>query len=448
MKNIIKRFFRQDGWINHATNLGVSSSRTNNTVYRPNSILHKRILDGLYNDDGISQRIVEAVVADSLKGFINADTPLLEELKRIKTKQRIFEAGSLGRLYGGALLIAFVDDGQDISKPLNHKRIHKVTSLKVYDKHQVEFEDEDICTDIYQEHFGRPEVYTIGNSKYAYNRIDDNSFRVHRSRCFRFNGKRLSSEERSSNKGWDGSVLQSCYNAIRNYSIINNSSVEIVQDFVQPVLKLSGLDDKISNNEMDAIRRRLEVIDRSRSSQNTIMLDSEGGEEYTKLPSTVSGLSELWEQFSEAICASTGIPASRLFGRSPSGLNSSGENDLKNWHDIVANYREDQIEPCIMWLLEIVKNQHSWSQKPGSFNWTFPALHNPSEMELAEIKKKYAEIDATYIDRGGIDASDTWKERFGSGEFQRDICLKTPNEEDSEINEEDEQSLAKMLQKT
>ena len=33
------------------------------------------------------------------------------------------------------------------------------------------------------------------------------------------------------------------------------------------------------------------------------MLDSEGGEEYTKLPSNVSGLSELWEQFSETICA-------------------------------------------------------------------------------------------------------------------------------------------------
>ena len=448
MKNIIRKFLRQDGWINHATNLGVSSSRTNNTVYSPNSILHKRILDGLYNDDGIAQRIVEAVVADALKGFINADSELLDELKRIKTKQRIFEAGSLGRLYGGALLVAFVDDAQDISKPLNNKRVHKITSLKVYDKYQVEFEDEDICTDIYQENFGQPEVYTIGKGKYAYDKCDDNSFRVHRSRCFVFNGKRLSSESRSHNKGWDGSVLQSCYNAIRNYSIVNNSSVEIVQDFVQPVLKLSGLDDKISNNEMEAIRRRLEVIDKSRSSQNTIILDSEGGEEYTKLPSTVAGLSELWEQFSEAICASTGIPASRLFGRSPSGLNSSGENDLKNWHDIVANYREDQIEPCIIWLLEIIKYQHSWSKKPDTFNWTFPALHNPSEIELAEIKKKYAEIDSIYIDRGGIDASKAWQERFGSGEFQRDIQLQISDEEAFEINEDDEQVIYQNAKKT
>jgi phage-related protein (TIGR01555 family) len=438
MKIIIKKFFRQDSWVNHSTNLGVSSSRTNNTTYSPSPVLQKQILEGLYNDDGISQRIVEAVVADSLKGFINADSELLDELKRIKVKQKIFEAGSFGRLYGGALLVAFIDDDQELSKPINHKRIHKLVSLQVYDRHQVRFDDEDVCKDIYLEHFGKPETYMIGQSQHRYNNSEEDHFKVHRSRCFLFNGKRLSHAAKLHNDGWDGSVLQACYNSIRNHAIINNSSVEIVQDFVQPVLKLSGLDDKISNNEMEAVRRRLEIIDRSRSSQNTIMLDSEGGEEYTKLPSTVSGLSELWEQFSETICATTGIPASRLFGRSPSGLNSSGENDLKNWHDIVANYREDQIEPCLIWLLEILQNQQNWSNKPGSFNWTFPALHNPSEMELAEIKKKYAEIDSMYIDRGGIEASNAWQERFGSGEFQRDIHLKKPDYNDPEINEDDE----------
>jgi phage-related protein (TIGR01555 family) len=435
VKNAIKKFFRQDSWINHATNLGVSSSRTNNTVYSPNLVLQKQTLEGLYNDDGISQRIVEAVVADSLKGFINGDIELLEEMKRITAKQKIFEAGSFGRLYGGALLVAFVDDGQEMSKPLNHNRIHKVASLQVFDRYQINFDEEDICHDIYLEHFGQPEIYTINKQGVGYSSDEFKGIRVHRSRCFLFGGKRLSSTATIRNKGWGGSVLQACYNSIRNHAIINNSSVEIVQDFVQPVLKLSGLDDKISNNEMDAVIKRLEVIDRSRSSQNTIMLDSEGGEEYSKLPSTVSGLSELWEQFSETICATTGIPASRLFGRAPSGLNASGENDQKNWHDIVSNYREDQIEPCITWLIKILENQRNWKNRAKDFNWTFPSLHNPSEIELAEIRRKYAEIDAIYIDRGGISASKAWQERFGSGVFQRDIQL--PKAEYDEADEEE-----------
>lgn len=431
--SVLKTIFRRDGWINHATNLGVSSSRTNNTVYFPSLTLRKQTLEGLYNDDGISQRIVEAVVADSLKGFINGDGELLEEMKRIKAKQKIFEVGSFGRLYGGALLVAFIDDGQEMSKPLDLGRIHQLVSLQVFDRHQVTFEDEDICQDIYQKHFGEPEIYTIGKQDRGYSIDEFQGTKVHRSRCFLFGGKNLSSTAKVRNNGWDGSVLQACYNAIRNHAIINNSSVEIVQDFVQPVMKLSGLDDKISNGEMDAVVRRLEVIDRSRSSQNTIMLDSEGGEEYTKLPSNVSGLSELWEQFSETICATTGIPASRLFGRAPSGLNASGENDQKNWHDIVSSYREDQIEPCITWLISILENQQNWKNRAQDFSWTFPALNNPSEAELAEIKKKYAEIDAIYIDRGGISAGKAWQERFGTGQFQRDIKLAEVEVEEEEI---------------
>jgi hypothetical protein len=439
MKSILNafgKFFRLDGWINHSTNLGTSSSRTNNTVYSPSYTLQKRTLEGLYNDDGISQRIVEAVVADSLKGFINAEVELLEEMKRVKAKQKIFEAGSFGRLYGGALLVAFVDDGQDMSKPLNPERIHRLVSLQVFDRYQITFDDEDFCDDIYKQHFGEPETYTIGKQDKGYFADEFKGIKVHRSRCFLFGGKSLSGTSKVKNQGWDGSVLQACYNAIRNHAIINNSSVEIVQDFVQPVMKLSGLDDKVSNDEMDAVLKRLEVIDRSRSSQNTIMLDSEGGEEYTKLPSNVSGLSELWEQFSETICATTGIPASRLFGRAPSGLNASGENDQKNWHDIVSSYREDQIEPCITWLIKILENQQGWKNRAQDFSWTFPSLYNPSEAELAEIRKKYAEIDAIYIDRGGISAGKAWQERFGSGQFQRDIKL--AEAEDGEIEAESE----------
>jgi phage-related protein (TIGR01555 family) len=166
------------------------------------------------------------------------------------------------------------------------------------------------------------------------------------------------------------------------------------------------------------------------------VLDSESGEEYSKLPSNVSGLDGLWEKFSEAICAATGIPASRLFGRSPSGLNASGESDLKNWHDVVESYREVQIEPCLEWLIEILQNQQAWKKKPSNCDWTFPALHSPSEVELATITKIYSEVDAIYIDRGGISASEAWQARHGQGEFKRDVKLSKADYGDGEIDKD------------
>ena len=94
-------------------------------------------------------------------------------------------------------------------------------------------------------------------------------------------------------------------------------------------------------------------------------------------------------------------------------------------------------------MLDILQSQVGWKNKPKSFDWHFPALDAPSETEFADIKKKYAEIDAMYIDRGAIFASEAWQERFGSGEFQYNVKLSKAEldvESDEEENEADDDS--------
>ena len=434
-------FLRQDNWVNPLTRLGVGNSRTNNTVFRKGSTLDKHVLSEMYRADGIAKRIINSVVDDSLRGFINAEAELLKEFKRINAKQVMFDAASFGRLYGGAIIVALVDDGLSLEQPLNPAKVNKLVSLKVFDRHQLSCQPEDICDDFCQEFYGEPEIFTVTKKQNMFNAKNDVFFKVHRSRCFVFGGARMCNVSKSHNDGWDDSVLQSCYDALRSYGIIVNSSVEIVQDFVQVIMKMNGLSDKVANGQMEKVLARLDIIDRSRSGQNTILLDGDGSEDYEKRSSSISGLADLWDRFSEAICAASGIPATRLFGQSPAGLNSSGEGDLKNWYDIVSAYREDQIEPCINWLLEIMQNQQEWQNKPSSLDWSFPALHSPSEKEYAEIKKNYAEIDMMYIDRGAISASEAWKERFGSGEFKYDIKLDELDEGD--LNEGGEETKEK-----
>ena len=95
----------------------------------------------------------------------------------------------------------------------------------------------------------------------------------------------------------------------------------------------------------------------------------------------------------------------------------------------------------------MLKHQQSWKNKPSSLDWTFPALHTPSEKELAEIKKQYAEIDIMYVDRGGISASKAWQERFGQGEFQKDIKLPISEDNSEEIDEEATNLLSDINQK-
>ncbi len=434
IKNTINSNFKKpeqirvDGWQNIITNIGSKNSRTNSTFFRETYLLTKYTLNEIYKSNGLGKRIVNCVVEDSLRSFIECDKLLLKEINRVKTKQTILDVGCFGRLYGGAILVAFIDDGLPLDSPLNLKSINKLISFKVFDRYQVNWLDSDLCRDYFKEYYGEPEYYTITN-----NTILDRGvfFKVHRTRCFLFGGDRIPNSIKSNNSGWEISVIQSCYEALKSHGLVIGASAEIIQDFIQVIMKMTGLSEKMAREGGDAeVIKRIQSLDMSRSVANLLLLDGDGAEDYEKKSSSVSGLADLWDRFSENICAVTGIPATRLFGKSPSGLNSTGQSDMQNWYDIVRSYRADQVEPCINWIIDILKSQKEWRDKPKSYEWEFPSLTAPSEVEWAEIKKKHAEIDAIYIDRGGIDAAEAWQERFGKNNFHINIQLSKPVYED------------------
>ena len=435
MKKILNAISKKnnDGWANVVTNLGVQNSRTSSTKVGFSPTLTEYTLSELYKSNGIAKRIVNILVEDALRDFIECDNDLINEFKRLKFKQKLNEACCFGRLYGGSLLVAFIDDGLELIEPTNLTRINKVISFRIFDKRQARWDAEDLCQDYFKDYYGEPEYYTITSLNSF---VEKPYFKVHRSRCFLINGDLTNPYEKLRNGGWNNSVLQVCYNSLRDYGIISSASVELVQDFVQVIMKMNGLAQKLSTEGGDAeIIKRLHYIDLSRSNANTILLD-EAGEDYEKKSSSVAGLADLWDRFSEAVCAATGIPATKLFGRSPAGLNSTGASDLNNWYDIVRGYRSDEIEPAITWALELMKNQKEWKTKPSNWEWEFKPLTSPTDSELSKIKKEQAEIDCMYIDRAAIDPIECWQERFGKGSFQMNIKLSKPEPEELLIEDD------------
>jgi phage-related protein (TIGR01555 family) len=423
---------RSDYWENIFTNMGTPNGRVSSTKYNPSLRLDRQTLTDIYTSDGIGRRIVNIMVDDALRGFIEADRNLIKELQRIKFKQKVVDCASWARLYGGGILVAFIDDGQEMDKPLNLKTVRKVVSIRAYDRFQVFWDIGDLSVNYYEEHYGEPDIFSITPISAA-------PFKVHRSRCHIFSGERIPDMEKMRNSYWDNSVLQAVYEALRNYGSTMNASAEIIQDFIQTILSVNGLTNMLAQGNDNLITQRLNVLDVSRSVYNTVILDSEK-EVYQKHSSSVAGLAELWDRFSEAICATTGIPSTKLFGRSPSGLNSVGDNEVGNWNEIVEAYRSDELEPSINWIIEILKTQTMWdiAERPQSYEWAFPSLKVPNEEEWTKIKHLTAQTDRLYADMGAVDPKYLYELRYGSGEFRPDISvdekiLKAWNDEDSTV---------------
>ena len=162
IQNKIARFFRKD--VAPSFNYRLVP---NIPTYTYGKLLDSNDLENIYTTDGIGKRIVDCIVEDAMRSFIECDSDLLTEMTRIDAKNKIEKAGKFGRLFGGAILVAMIDDGQEHDKPLrldklnNSSAIHKIHTLQVYDRHQVTFTNQDINLDSYSKYFLEPEWFNI-----------------------------------------------------------------------------------------------------------------------------------------------------------------------------------------------------------------------------------------------------------------------------------------------
>jgi len=414
LESFVENTANHDGWSNVLTNLGGAKDPVTAGRFALSSPPDRKTLSMLYRADGLAKRIVDVPVEDALREWVECDDALMDEFRRINAKQEVTDAARWARLYGGALIVAMVDDAQDLEQPLNRAAIRSVRQLRVYDRHRVSYSTSDLDRDAMSETFGKPLFYTVTP-------ITGTQYRVHASRTWRLDGLPLPDDERQLNSGWGDSAITPAYRALSAYGQTMSASANIVRDFVQVVLGIRGLTDMLRQGEDDLVAKRANIIDMTRSVANSVFLDADG-ETYDKKASSVAGLADLWDRFALHVSSVTGIPATKLLGRSPSGLNATGESDMRQWYDVVQAYRSDEIDPMVRWITGLIEAQTDWTNRPDSMDLAWPSLYQPTESEWADVKLKVAQADAVYMDRGGVDPAYLYHLRYSTGEFRPDVA--------------------------
>lgn len=384
---------RGDGWSNVFTLAGGKRDRTTQGSYQ-HTQLDQSTLDDLYAGGGIARRIVDLPALDMCREWIEVQSDNGEAIK-----QRMEELGlqafmtralSQGRLFGGALILMLIDDGRELSEPLNEKAVRRVDGFRIYDRWQISFTQKQLYSDPRMPKYGMPERYDI--TPYSGGR-----FTVHESRVVRVPGMEVSERKRVENNGWDYSILELGYQALQDLDSTHRSSASIVSDFVQTVMSIKGLTDMLSSGQESAIVDRLNILDMSRSVLNTLLMDADG-EQFSKQSSSVAGLSDLLMQFRIQLAGIYGIPMTKLFGISAGGLNATGDNDVRNYYDDIASDQEYKLRPILERIVKILMLEQG--SEPSSWRILFNPLWQLSEREVAEVRKITAEADAVYMDRG------------------------------------------------
>jgi phage-related protein (TIGR01555 family) len=103
------------------------------------------------------------------------------------------------------------------------------------------------------------------------------------------------------------------------------------------------------------------------------------------------------------VAAAAEMPVTILFGRSPAGLNATGESDIRAWYDTVVDAQTDQLKPALERLLKLIfaaKDSPTSGAIPERWTIEFNPLWQPTEKEQAETLKLKADTHVALVTAG------------------------------------------------
>jgi uncharacterized protein len=381
MTNIVpfeKPMSRLDGFKNLLTGYGTSRDHGEQFQWSSRSRLDKATLDGIYAQHPLAAKIVDLLPADGTREWVDIDHDRSDDvafaLKQLEAKQVFCEALKFARLHGGAAVYMEIDDGRDVTEPVNYAAVRGIGGLHVIEK--------DYIAPTSMRRSLRHERYRITVDSEEEN--IHQTVEVHRSRLLIFQGESVSRDWMLQNGGWCQSVIERCYKALMAYSISHGLIPNILKDFIRDVIKIDGLAD-LAINDCEADRKafndRMDSMLMAQSMLNKLVLDT--SDDFQRSTTAVSGINDLIRNPERALVAASGIPHTKLLGESPGGsLGQQGTSQEKDYAKLVASYQADKIALPLEKLLMTV-GAALGIRDDIPFN--FRSIDKPTQKEEAEI---------------------------------------------------------------
>jgi len=406
-----------DGWNNLLAGLGGAMDKSTKTVKGDFFIIDDDTLASIYMSEGLGRRIVDIVADDETREWIslgkkgdkkNVDV-INDELVRLSAEATYNEALKWQRLFGGSLIFVGAMDGRVPSEPLRENQIKNIEFLKVIDRTDVDIAGSKYDVNPNSPTFGKILQYKVHmhvGSSYI-------EMLLHHTRVITFHGDPIPTPSRlgveQGVKYFGMSCLQSIYEDIRDLGGVTQTTVNILYEFIISRIRIKDLKKILSMEGGEAaIGKRLQVMNTTKSVINAMVMDSEDdmGRDY----STVAGLPELIDRFMLKLSGSTGIPVTRLYGRSPAGLNATGESDLTNYYDLVEATQRNRLMPAIRRLVNLIC---AWKKIGTVPEITFNSLYQMSEEEKAKIDYTEAQTKQIYVNMGALDPDEVRHDTLG-----------------------------------
>ncbi len=388
---------RIDGYMNALSGIGKSRDKSQYSTFGRFIRLVDKELADMYVGDGLAKSIVDTICNDATREWIENKTTdekkdeVYKELERIDARNKFNEALKLNNLFGGSIIIIGTAGSGLLTKPLVPERVRGIDWLRVYDRTRINLSLSKKYTDPNLSNYMNYELFYIEPSSDG-----QPGYYVHTSRCLQFFGETVPEEASYSDIDtdyWGTSCLQSVFTRVLDFGITNQAIANILQEFTVDKYKISGLKNMLVKGNEQKLINRMEIISMSKSVINGVLMGE--NEDWGRDSVNLGGLPELLDRLMVIIASYTPFkyPVTKLFGRSPAGMNATGEGDQKNYYDAVKSFQYEKMLKPLYRLLDIISN---YIQVDEGYVLEFAPLKQQTEKERIENDKM--EMEARNIE--------------------------------------------------
>lgn len=379
---------------NLVSSMGTAKDKATRSTWYVNELTPDQAI-AAYRGDWIARKVVDIPAFDMIREGRNwqADNALIQKLEaeeaRLQVWPKVAKAIKLARLYGGSALILGIGD-TDPSQPLRPDSIVAGGLEYIHVASRYEITAGQLERDPASPRWGEPADYTMNGGARG-------QLRLHPSRVIPFVGAEV--PDLAFSHGWGDSVLQAIDEAVKNAGLAAGGIAQLLQEAKVDVFKIP---DFMANVGDEAYRtkvlERIALANQAKSISNALVMDA--AEEWNQKQISFAQLPEVLRLYLQIAAGAADIPATRLLGQSPDGMNATGEGDLRNYYDRLAAEQEVYLRPRLERLDEVLIRS-ALGSRPPEVHFAFAPLWQISEKDKADIFKTKADAARVIAGNGG-----------------------------------------------
>lgn len=383
-----------DRLVNLVSMMGTVKDKLTSSTFYVHEMTSQQAL-AAYRSDWIARKVVDIPAFDMIREGRNwqaedSKIELLEaEEARLQIWPKLAKAIKLARLYGGSAIILGTGD-TNTEQPLDPNRVGAGGLQFIHVASRYEITAGEIDRDAASPGWGEPKFYTMASNTGA-------GLKLHPSRVIPFIGAEV--PDLTFSHGWGDSVLQAVDEAVKNAGLAATGIAQLMQEAKVDVFKIPDFmanvgDEKYRQKVID----RISLAQQAKSITNGLLMDA--AEDYQQKQISFAQLPEVLRLYLQIAAGAADIPATRLLGQSPDGMNATGASDMKNYHDRLAAEQEVYLRPRMERIDEVLIRS-ALGNRPKEVHFNFAPLEQMNDREKAEIFEKKANAVRTLAGTGG-----------------------------------------------